>query len=1250
MIKKSVKIACIITAVIFTSLSFGQQIKQQSVPNFVNPFQSKASQRLTSVISPNTSINIPNSQKKSKFEIVNGSFSADFEKEGLNKEAITIKFNSWFNLNEQHSFKQLTERTDELGITHTNYQQYYKGYLVEGNLIMLHSKNGIVHNINGQIADFANIETQINISPEKALETAKSYLKVTNLINEYPVETVIIRIKNNEGFITKLSQKVRIDSYSPFIMCNVYIDAKNGAILNKINLITDADVPGTAQTLYSGSQSITCDSYSGNYRLRENGRKIETYNATNATNLTTSGFTGSSDFTSTSTLFAGVPRLSSFTISTIAQSWWYTTFSDEIPDLYIKIKDASAQTVYTSGYYNNTNPPVTFNNLNIVMTNPPYTVEIWDYDVVGGDDYGGSYTVLSTTGTQSWSGNGNNGTYLINVLGNPALDVHWGMEKTYDFYFNVFGRNSFDGNGSTIKQYINPSPSVVQIVFGSTGLPNNAFAAPAPYNFMVYGMGDGQTMNPLVTLDVEGHEFSHMVIGNNGNGGLIYQNESGALNESFADIFGTCIEFYANANANWTIGENIVISSPYYFRSLSNPNIGLTPQPDTYLGTNWHSTSNSSDNGGVHTNSGVQNFWFYLLCQGGTGTNDLGNSYSVTGIGITQARQLAYKNLTTYLGPNATYLDAYNGSLLAAQSLFGNPSTQYTAVKQAWYAVGIGNDPGNYCSGITNITATSGTITDGSGTANYNNNSNCKWIIAPPGATQISLNFTNFDTEANYDTVFVYNGPGDTYPLLATWWGNTLPPAIITTAGNGAMCIKFKSDITQTAGGWSANYTSVGITPSCSGGTVLATPTGSFNDGSGSSNYGNNQNCYWFIAPPCATSVTLSFSQFNTELNYDGVIIYDDLAGTNQLAVYTGTSIPSSVTSNTGKMLVVFLSDYSTTMQGFTANYTSTGSTYCSGVSTLNTSDNGTITDGSGSNNYCNNLDCKWLIQPPQATSITLNFTAFDVEPPSSDGQSIYDAVEVYDGTTTSSPLLGRYAGNNLPPAISSTGGSMLLRFYSDLEVSKQGWSANYTSTQNSYCNNTVNLTAANGTITDGSGTNQYSNNSNCSWLIEPANATSITLSFTSFETELNNDGVIVYNGANNTSPVLGQYSGSTIPPSLSSTGGSMYIEFLSGPSVRANGWSANYSSTTVSVIENELNKEKLKVFPNPTNGKFTILSAFDKSVTCQIMDIIGQHIYKTFSISKGNNQIDASELNKGVYLIKFRYEDGYLVERLIIN
>jgi len=615
-------IGLVVIAALTTILSFGQT-KQQTVPNLTSPFQNKTVKSSSTVITPSS--NNKRSPEKPKIEIKNGSFFIDLKRERQPNKSVSSNFNSLFELNAQHTFQQMTEKTDKLGFTHTNFQQFYKGYPIDGNLIMVHSKNGITNSINGNLAKFENLETQIVISETEAKNIAKDYLKVTELITDYPIETVITQLPTEKGVGTRLAYKVRIDSYTPFEMCNVFIDTETGKVINKVNLVAHADTPGTAQTLYSATQNITCDSYSGSYRLRESGRNIETYNATNATQLSPAGYSNYSDFTNTSTTWAGVSRLSSFTISTVAQSWWYTIFADATPDLYIKIKDGSNQTVYTSGYFDNTNPSVTFSNLNIQLTNPPYTAEIWDYDVIA-DDFGGSYSVSTSSGTQSWSGSGNNGTYLIDILGNPALDVHWGMEVSYDFYLNVFGRNSFDGNGSVIKQYVNPPEMQLQ----NGGSPNNAGAYAPPYNFMVYGMGDGQYMNQVVALDVEGHEYTHMIVNNNGNGGLTYQSESGALNESFADIMGVCIEFYSGVNADWLMGEDIMVSDPY-LRSMSNPNGGQ--QPDTYNGTYWANTANlSQDAGGVHINSGVQNFWFYLLSQGGSGTNDIGNAYSVTGI------------------------------------------------------------------------------------------------------------------------------------------------------------------------------------------------------------------------------------------------------------------------------------------------------------------------------------------------------------------------------------------------------------------------------------------------------------------------------------------------------------------------------------------------------------------------------------------------------------------------------------------
>jgi Zn-dependent metalloprotease len=1195
--------------------------KNTNTPSIANPFQTKKGTTSQNVLAPKTNDTI----KKAKLQIenYNGSFYVDLSKENRTAEDVSKDFNSWFNLDSNHSFVLLSSKADELKFTHNYYQQYYKGEAIEGAMLMLHSKNNNVYASNGQVAQFENIDITTNISTENALVIAKEYLKVTNLINVYPVESLIAKIPNGVSFDYKYAHRVRIDSSNPFVMANVYIDAINGVVLNTVSLITNcmnseskkviekkpfmpfnfdlnksentilADTPAIANTLYSGTQNIITDSFNGAYRLRDNARNIQTFDATNATGITTNGFTSSVDYTNISTTWGTFPSLTSFTISSLSQnSWWNPFFTDPIPDLYIKVKNSSNVIVYDgrNSYINNTFPPLTF-NLYIPLVSQPYTVEIWDFDPVGGDDFGGSYTITSTSG--NWTVNGNSGSYNVSgTTNNPALDVHWGIEKAHDFYFTVFNRNGFDGNGGLLKQYLNIPNELIN------SMPNNAFALGTPYNIMGYGFGDGINMNPFVALDAAGHEFSHLVINNNGTGGLSYERESGALNESFADIFGTSIEFHIKpSSANWTIFEDVILPTGNFARSMANPK--LKNQPDTYNGEFWENPNcgiptQNNNFCGVHTNSGVQNKWFYLLSQGGNGTNDLNNNYTVTGIGINKARQIAYKNLVTYLSPTATYMDSFYGSLLAAQVEYGANSQEYNSVRQAWYAVGIGNNPNNFCSGTTSLTAPSGTFTDGSGLANYGNNSSCSWLITPAGATQISLNFTAFDTEATYDIVTVYNGPDDSYPVLGTYSGNTLPPSISTTSGIGAMLVKFSSDVSLTNAGWEASYTSIGVTPSCNGITMLTNPTGSFNDGSGSNNYSNNLQCSWYIAPPCATSVTLSFSSFSTELDYDGIVVYDSLDAANQIAIYSGTNLPPSVTSNTGAMLIVFISDFSTTLQGFSANYTSTGSSFCSGTTTLNTSDYGTISDGSGTNNYCNNSNCSWLIQPPNATSITLNFTAFDLEQASSDGNSIYDVVEIYDGTSANAPLIGKFTGSSIPSSVSSSGGNMFIRFLSDYSNTYQGWSANYTSTQNSFCNpSTSILTAPSGTFTDGSGVEEYANNSECSWLIQPPNTNTVTLSFSSFDTELNYDGVIIFDGINTNAPILGQFTGSSIPQSVSSTGGSMLVLFLSDETIRGNGWVASYTSTNIPVEASTyiLDRKVLSSAGNTQNSNSVILT-----------------------------------------------------------
>ena len=279
----------------------------------------------------------------------------------------------------------------------------------------------------------------------------------------------------------------------------------------------------------------------------------------------------------------------------------------------------------------------------------------------------------------------------------PAVEVHWGMSKTYDYYKTVHNRNSYDGNGSVIRNYYNP-PTFISPVDNAGAIDGQGIVG------MVYGKG--QILKPVVALDVAGHEFSHLVISRNGSGGLNYLNESGALNESFADMFGTAIEFYVNLSPNWTIGEGLMntsLISPNYMRNMADPNSApsaLGEQPDTYKGTYWKATlgagqsgNQNNDWGGVHTNSGVGNYWFYLLSEGGYGTNDINNQFWVEGIGIQKAEKIAYKALLTGLTSTATYMDAYNATKQAAATLYGANSEEWNQVVNAWYAVGIGNAP-----------------------------------------------------------------------------------------------------------------------------------------------------------------------------------------------------------------------------------------------------------------------------------------------------------------------------------------------------------------------------------------------------------------------------------------------------------------------------------------------------------------------------------------------------------------------------
>lgn len=315
------------------------------------------------------------------------------------------------------------------------------------------------------------------------------------------------------------------------------------------------------------------------------------------------------------------------------------------------------------------------------------------------DSYNGSYRLRETgrnAGTAVETYNAKKSTSLSgavdftdtdNVWNNVntnkdeyATDAHWGAEMTLDYYYTKYGRKSIDNNNFAIKSYVH---------YG-----NNVFNAYWDGSRMLYGDGSPTTNGgkPLTAIDVCGHEITHGLTTKTAN--LVYQREPGALNEGFSDIFGNTIERWARpTKASWTLGEDF----NYVIRDMSNPN--AYRQPDTYKGTYWKDATTTgcavpgqttNDYCGVHTNSGVLNFWYYLLVTGGSGTNDNGFAYNVSGIGLDKAGAIAYRTLTTYLTSTSTYANTRTYSLQAAADLYGAGSNEVTQVTNAWNAVGVG--------------------------------------------------------------------------------------------------------------------------------------------------------------------------------------------------------------------------------------------------------------------------------------------------------------------------------------------------------------------------------------------------------------------------------------------------------------------------------------------------------------------------------------------------------------------------------
>lgn len=307
----------------------------------------------------------------------------------------------------------------------------------------------------------------------------------------------------------------------------------------------------------------------------------------------------------------------------------------------------------------------------------------------------------------------------------PVLNtLHANIATTMDYFYDAFGRNSFDGKGTPVI---------------STAVKNSNYSnAYWDGNLFVFGDGDGSYVGSFgKALDVVAHEYGHAVTDFSAN--LIYQGESGALNESMSDVWGILLD-----PEDWLLGEDLALnkSSGYSLRNIQNPE--KSGQPDHMS----KYQSMSYDNGGVHINSGIPNKAFFHIFEA---------------LGKEETEQIYYRALTAYFTQNTDFLGARLGLTEAAKDLFGEDSFQVNSVKKAFGKVGIYipetmNDfDGTFVESIESTPhpyPVSHTITR---------------TFTQPGATKMKIHFENFSTEAGWDMVHLKNSAGN---IVYTYNGN----------------------------------------------------------------------------------------------------------------------------------------------------------------------------------------------------------------------------------------------------------------------------------------------------------------------------------------------------------------------------------------------------------------------------------------------------------------------------------------------
>lgn len=312
-----------------------------------------------------------------------------------------------------------------------------------------------------------------------------------------------------------------------------------------------------------------------------------------------------------------------------------------------------------------------------------------------------------------------------------AVDIHHYADKVYKYYKNVHGRESYDDNGAGMQLIVHYGQNYLNAYYNRRSA-------------LVFGDGDNKYAKDFAkALDIIAHEFTHAVTDKTAK--LEYENQSGALNESFSDVFGILIE-----NRDWTIGEDIVLpNAPIkLMRSMENPT--LYNQPAHMKDYKNLPNTQQGDWGGVHTNSGIPNKAFYNVAKA---------------IGKEKSGKIYYRALTSHLHAYSNFQDARDALETSAKELYGD--AEKLEVAKAFYAVGIGEAPSET---TISLKAANVTVDNATNDGNYtltialDGQNSAKTVkVLENGTNEVLNQNVNVETEGKTLTKVFTNKPEGTY-------------------------------------------------------------------------------------------------------------------------------------------------------------------------------------------------------------------------------------------------------------------------------------------------------------------------------------------------------------------------------------------------------------------------------------------------------------------------------------------------------